>query len=158
MRISPTAEGGLRLDLEDETDWLMLAAIAHDATSCDEPLAGRLGRLVTDEEVAEDWRDFIQPEVEAGLEADRDHVLAAMDRARQDSVGDAGSLWIARDEALQWYSALNQARLAIEDLHHFGPGERIDPALLAPDARTAFLRSQFYCAFQSLLLGHAMGA
>jgi hypothetical protein len=158
MRISPTAEGGLRLDLEDETDWLMLAAIAHDAVSCDEPLAGRLGRLVTDEDAAADWREFIQPEVAAGFEADIDHVLAALDRAREDSAGAAGSLWIARGEALHWYSVLNQARLAIEDLHHFGPGERIDPASLEENARTAFLRSRFYCAFQSLLLGHAMGA
>lgn len=158
MRISPTAEGGLRLDLEDGTDWLMLAGIAHDATSCDEPLAGRLGRLVTDEDIAEDWREFIQPEVAEGFEADLAHVLAALERARQDSAGDAGSLWIPRGEALRWYSALNQARLALEDRHQFGPGERIDPAALADDARTAFLRSQFYCAFQSLLLGHAMGA
>lgn len=157
MRISPTARGGLRLDLEDATDWLMLACLGQDALACDEPLAERLGRLVTDPDAAGDWREFIQPDLETGFQGDLAQVLAAVASARDDSVDEVGSLRIPSDEALRWYSALNQARLALEERYRFGPGDQVDLSALGDEARGAFIRSQFYCAFQSLLLGHAMG-
>ncbi len=156
MKIQPTLEGGLRIDAEDADEWKLLQGITHDAISCEEHLATRLGNLITDEEVAPDWQEFIVPDLEEGFHADLSHVAAAIAAARVDCGGGPGSLWITPDEALRWYSALNQARLALEEIHHFGPGESIQPADLPPMLRSAFLRSQFYCAVQTLLLDHVM--
>ena len=65
MNIMPTLEGGLRSDIEDPSDWQLLVGIAHDAISCDEALADRLGNLVTDEDVAGDWKDYVVPDLAA---------------------------------------------------------------------------------------------
>ena len=152
----PTLEGGLRVDAEDPDDWLLLTGIAHDALSCDENLAGRLGSLVTDSELAEDWREFIIPDLDEAFQSDITHVAAAVSAARLESSGGPGPLWITRGDVMRWYSALNQARLAIEEIHRFGPGERIRAEKLPPEKRSAFLRTQFYCALQSLLLDQVM--
>jgi hypothetical protein len=156
VKILQTLEGGLRLDNEDEGDWQLLDGIARDAVSCDEHLASRLGKLITDEEVAADWREYIIPDLEEGFHSDLSHVAASIAAARLEAAGGPGPLWITRDEGLQWYSALNQARLAIEERFHFGPSEDIDAEDLPPVRRSAFLRSQFYCAIQSLLLDQVM--
>lgn len=151
-----TLEGGLRLDAEDADDWQLLNGITNDAMSCEENLANRLGKLILDEEVAPDWKDYVMPDLEEGFNADLQHVTNSIATARYDCGGEAGPLWITPDDAMQWYSALNQARLALEDRFHFGPTELINFANLAVLHRAAFIRSQFYCAVQSLLLEHVM--
>ena len=112
--------------------------------------------LITDEEVAHDWREFIVPDLEETIFiADVASCHHRHRSARLESGGGPGPLWITRDDAFQWYSALNQARLAIEERHRFGPSERSIPPACRPQ-RSAFLRSQFYCAVQSLLLEHVL--
>jgi hypothetical protein len=156
MKIMPTLEGGLRIDVEDDGDWKLLLGITHDAVSCNENLARRLGRLITDQAIAPDWREYIIPDLEQGFHDDLTKVATAIASAHVDSAGGAGPLWITPDDAAYWYSALNQARLALEDIHHFGPSDDLRPGDLTPSSRNAFLRSQLYCAIQSLLLDHVM--
>lgn len=156
MKIMPTLEGGLRIDAEDDGDWKLLQGITHDAVSCDEDLAGRLGKLITDEDVAPDWREFIVPDLGEAFDADLTHVAASIAAARMECGGGPGPLWITRDDALHWYSSLNQARLAIEEVHRFGSSEIMPHEALEPQGRNAFLRSRFYCAIQSILLDHVM--
>ena len=156
MKILPTLEGGLRIEIEDAGDWQLIKGITHDAVSCEENLANRLGNLIKDPAVAPDWREYIVPDLAEGFSADLLYVASSIAAARVEADGGPGPLWITRDDAFQWYSALNQARLALEERFHFGPGEAIDPAALPPARRSAFLRSQFYCAIQSLLLEHVM--
>lgn len=152
----PTLEGGLRVDAEEPADWQVLGGIAHDAVSCDETLASRLGNLITDEEMARDWSEFVVPDLEMGFSSSLAHVMTAITSARLEATDGPGPLWISREDGFHWFSALNQARLALEEQFHFGPGEGINPASLPPDRRSAFLRSQFYCAIQSLLLEHVI--
>jgi len=156
MKVMPTLEGGLRIDAEEDDDWKLLLGITHDAVSCDERLANRLGNLIADEEVAADWREFIVPDLEEAFHADLAHVAISIAAAHVDSGGGSGPLWITRDDALHWYSSLNQARLALEEIHHFGPSENRSYEDIPLRCRSAFLRSQFYCAIQSLLLDHVM--
>lgn len=151
MKILPTAELGLCIEVEDSGDWLLLKGITHDAVSCEEKLAHRLGKLIVDPAVAPDWHDYIVPDLEAGFSAHLITVASAIAAARVEFGGGPGPLWITGNDAWDWYSALNQARLALEDRFHFGPGQDLDPATLAPECRAPFLRSQFYCAIQSLL-------
>ena len=157
MKIMPTLEGGLRMDIEDPSDWHLLIGITHDAVSCDKPLADRLGNLITEDEVADDWKEFVVPDLDEGFSTALSDVATAIASARLESGGGPGPLWITREDGFSWYSALNQARLALEEQYHFGPGEDVDPAKLPLDRRSPFLRSQFYCAIQSLLLDHVMG-
>ena len=79
-----------------------------------------------------------------------------IETARSEASGGVGPLWIIPREVQRWYGALNQARLALEAIHHFGPSDGIDPDKLAPEKRGAFMRSQFYCALQSALLERVM--
>ncbi len=152
MKIMQTLEGGLRIDAEDEGDWQLLMGITHDALSCEEKLGDRLGGLMHDEQVARDWKEFIVPDLNEAFHTELTQVATAISAARVDSGGGPGPLWITPDDAFPWYSALNQARLAIEERFHFGPSEDIDPFALPVEARAAFLRSMFYCNIQSLLL------
>ncbi len=156
MNIQRTLEGGLRVDVEDSADWHLLSGIARDAASCDEKLADRLGRLVTDGELAPDWREYIIPDLDETFRSDVSHVATTISSALLESAGGPGPLWITREDAPRWYSALNQARLAIEEIHRFGPGENLRPEKLPPEKRSAFLRSRFYCAMQSFLLDQVM--
>lgn len=156
MKIIPTLEGGLRVDAEDPGDWILLNGIVNDALSCDEPLARRLGLLITAQELAADWHDFVVPDLKEHFSSALVHVTTAIASACLEAANGPGPLWITRDDGDHWFSALNQARLALEEQFHFGPGEKIDPAALPPVRRSAFLRSQFYCAIQSLLLEHVM--
>lgn len=157
MKVMPTLEGGLRIDLEDGGDWGFLQAIPEDVAACGSKLSERLGSVVTDEDVADDWRDYVVPDLGLAFSAQLKHVADAIARARREAADGPGTLWIRRDDAYEWYGALNQARLALEERYRFGPGETIEPLKLPPPARQAFLRSQFYCALQSLLLENGMG-
>lgn len=157
MKVMPTLEGGLRIDLEDRDDWGFLHAIQHDVTACDSQLADRLGSAVDDKELAEDWREFVVPDLDVSFSAQLRIVMEAISQARDEANDGPGTLWIRRDDAYDWYGALNQARLAIEECYHFGPGEEVEPLSLPTEARQAYLRSQFYCALQSLLLENGMG-
>ena len=156
MNVMPTLEGGLRIDAEAPHDWLILSGITDDAVSSDEKLGQRLGKLITDEDVAADWNEFVVPDLDEGFSADVVLVATRIASARVGSGGEAGALWIVPDEASQWYSTLNQARLALEERYQFGPGEIIDADELQGEERAGFIRSQFYCAIQSLLLDHVM--
>lgn len=154
MKVMPTLEGGLRIDAEDAGDWILLGMIPEDAGSSD--LAKRLGGLVTEDEVAEDWREYVVPDLADGFTRDVELVSARIVGAKIEANGGAGPLWITRDDGDAWYSTLNQARLELEHQFGFGPSEEIDPEELEAEKRSAFMRSQFYCAIQGLLLEHVM--
>ena len=156
MNVIPTLEGGLRIDAEHPHDWLLLSSVADDAVSGDEKLGERLGNLITDEEIVADWKEFVVPDLDEGFSADVVLVATRIASARVDSDGGVGSLWITPDDAAQWYSTLNQARLALELRFQFGPGDSTEPEDFPDDARSGFMRSRFYCAIQSLLLDHVM--
>lgn len=156
MKIMQTLEGGLRCDIEDEDDWHLLQSITNDAISCDEKLAQRLGNLITDPDVAPDWEEFIIPDLEEIFSADVQHVATAIASARLDSGGGPGPLWIKREDGFHWYSALNQARLAIEERFRFGPEEDVDPDELSPARRAAFIRTEIYSDIQRMLLHRVM--
>ena len=157
MRAGPTLEGGLRIDAEDLGDWEVLHAILHDAKRNDDDLASELGGMITEESVVEDWREYVVPDLREEFVNQIGTVAKAIESAMLQAGGGPGSIWITKADGFLWYGALNQARLAIEDSHHFGPSDNVDVDELPPARRSAFLRSQFYLAIQSLLLDHVMG-
>ena len=156
MKVAPTLEGGLRIDPETAEDWHVLRAILIDANSHDTDLATRLGGMVTDERIAEDWREFVVPDLRESFADDLNQIQAAIESAAAFPKNGASQIWISRDDAFSWYGALNQARLALEERYRFGPDPESDPSNHQPVLHEALLRSQFYCALQSFLLRHAL--
>ena len=154
MKAMPTLQGGLRIDAEDPDDWDLLRAIIADAQESD--LASRLGSLISEEAGAEDWEELVVPDLREGFQDNLAEVGASIEAAIVHADGEPGPLWITPEDAFAWYSALNQARLALEERHRFGPSERLDPKRLTPERGTAFFRSKFYCAIQGLLLEYVM--
>jgi len=157
MKIAPTIEGGLRIDPESDEDWHVLRAIMLDANGMDIDLASRLGDLITDERLAEDWEENIVPDLRESFTDDLNHIYAAIETAAAFPQDDETPIWITRDDAFTWYSALNQARLALEEKYKFGPEPDTDPANLTPLRHEALVRSHFYCALQSFIIQHSLG-
>lgn len=149
MKAAPTLEGGLRIDLESPIDWMVLRCIPYDARGV--ALADRLGTLMDADPQAEDWREFVVPELHETF----DSQLAAVEQALAEA-GDGDSpaeIFIRRDDGEQWFGALNQARIALEERYHF---IKEDPAAMTPGTRSAFFRAHSYQNLQYLLLRHVM--
>jgi len=156
MKIEPTVERGLRIDPETAEDWHILRAIILDANGNDADLASRLGDLITDEKIAEDWQDIIVPDLRESFSDDLHHIYAAIETAAAFPKDEESPIWITKDDAFNWYSALNQARLALEEKYKFGPDPEADPANHTPLRKEALMRNHFYCALQSFILRHAL--
>ncbi len=156
MRIAPTLEGGLRIDPETAEDWHILRAIVLDANGHETDLATRLGAMVTDERVAEDWQDFVVPDLRESFTDDLNQIQAVIETAAAFPKDGESPIWITREDAFSWYSALNQARLALEERYGFGSDPESDAANLSLIRHEALLRSQFYCALQSFILRYAL--
>lgn len=156
MTAMPTLEGGLRIDAENDRDWELLRTIISDANGCATDLASRLGNCITDEALSEDWVELVVPDLRDNFQDELAQIGAAIEAAIFNADNGPGPIWITREDAWPWYSALNQARLALEEIHHFGPEEKAAPLKMAPFKRAAFIRSGFYSDIQSLLLQHVM--
>ena len=156
MTAMPTLEGGLRIDAEEDGDWEILRTIISDANCCLIDLASRLGECMSDEAVFEDWEELVVPDLRDSFQDELAQIAASIEAAIFNSDNGPGPIWITRDDAWPWYSALNQARLALEEVHHFGPEEKADPLKMKPIKRAAFIRSGFYSDIQSLLLLHVL--
>ncbi|MFT4175555.1 MAG: hypothetical protein QM627_02760 [Luteolibacter sp.] len=157
MKAMPTLEGGLRLDTEDPSDWEFLRAIVTDAQATTEhDLAERLGRLIPENAGGEDWEEFVVPDLREMFQDELAEVAAAIESAVVEADGGAGPVWINPENASQWYSTLNQARLNLEEIFRFGTAEDLDPTMSSPMRAAAFIRSKFYCTIQSLLLEYVM--
>ena len=156
MKVMPTLEKGLRIEVETATDWLGLEQIATDALEGGiETLPTRLSALMDEES---EWDEIVVPELEDFFTGQLRMVRDTIHAAQQESTDSAeGMFLIMRAEGAQWYGALNQARLALETHYRFGPGEEVNEVeSFPPPKRSAFIRSQFYCALQSVLLEHVL--
>jgi hypothetical protein len=156
MKAMPTLEGGLRIDAESADDWAVLRSIVEDANAGETDLASRLGGMISEEAGAEDWDELVVPDLREAFQDELAQVGASIESAVYHADEGPGPIWITRDDVSAWYSALNQARLGLEEQFAFGPGESINPHGYTPARRAAFIRSRFYCAIQGLLLEHVM--
>jgi hypothetical protein len=154
MKVAPTIEGGLRINPENDMDWHLLRSIILDANASDHDLAARLGDLIYDEKISEDWQDIVVPDLRESFSDDLHHVYAAIETAAAFPKNDETPIWISPADAQKWYSALNQARLELEEIHRFGQNPELDAKNFKPIRRDALLRSRFYCELQSLILDH----
>jgi hypothetical protein len=146
MRIAPTLEGGLRLDVETSFDWMLLRCIPADARGSSSELADRLNELMAEDPAAGDWREYVLPD----LRAQFDGQISLIEEALKSPDDEPAEIVIHRADGDRWYGALNQARLALDARYHFSEDE--DPDTLTPGKRTAWFRYNWYQQIQSLLL------
>jgi len=150
MKIGPTLEGGLRIDVETAFDWMLLRCIPADARGAKVELADRLGELMRSDQGEEDWRDYVLPDLRSQFDGQISLIEKALDQPGEEPA----EIVILRADGERWYGALNQARLALEARYHFNEDE--DPDTLTPGKRTAWYRYNTYQRIQSLLLHFVM--
>jgi hypothetical protein len=157
MKILPTTPAGMALHLESGEEWSMLTGILRDARSPGFDLVEQVGGKMAGTPGADDWEEFVLPDLREGFDQHLKTVLKAIETARFEAAGGPGVVLIPAAQVFDWYAALNQARLALEARHQFG-GVPLGSSFskVSPDTLTAYYRSQFYCAVQSLLLEHGM--
>jgi len=156
MKAMLTLEGGLRIDAEEPSDWELLTQMIFDADRGESDLANRLGGLIRDDAGAEDWQEYVVPDLREAFHDELSDVAVALENAINEANGGPGPIWIGPNDAMAWYSALNQARLALEEEFQFGQTENLDPTEFPVEKHSAFSRSRIYCALQGMLLEHVM--
>lgn len=150
MKIAPTLEGGLRLDVESAFDWMLLRCIPADARGSSTELADRLADFVADDPGAGDWREYVLPD----LRAQFDGQISMIEEALKSDDDGPAEIQIYRADGERWYGALNQARLSLESRYSFGDDEELEA--MTPGKRTAWFRYNWYQRLQSMLLHFVM--
>jgi hypothetical protein len=147
MKIGPTLNGGMRIDAESAEDWEILRYLPYDARP--QELAERLTDAT--EEDTTDWREYVLPDLQESFTNQVAFVYHAIEKAAAEANGEAGALFVEKADALQWYGALNQARLTLQTNHQL-PQDASELKGMEPERRGAFYRSHFYCIIQTLLI------
>ena len=157
MRILPTEPAGLVLEVESADEWPMLTGILRDARLAGFDPANHVSGPMRAGDAGGDWEEFVLPELREGFEEHLRTVLKALEDARYKSGGGPASVRIPHGAMFHWYAALNQARLALENRYRFTTGIQENPENgPAAERRSAYYRSQFYCALQCHLLDHGI--
>lgn len=150
MKLTPTLDGGFRIDTEHDGDWVLLHSILDDADP--EKLAHQLSESIQSSEIDEDWREFVVPDLIESFNSDLAKVREALKCAHDGN--NPQPIHVPPRESMAWYSSLNQARLNLEECFHF------DSDISSKDddivRKMAFLRSKIYLELQSLIFERAM--
>ena len=148
MKVLPTLEGGLKLMIDNDLDWQVLAMVSQDAGS---GVSDELADLMDEDAM---WEDVVKPDLDALFEdqlTKLNQTIASAQQTGEDEV------CIEPQDADTWYGALNQARLQLEKAYQLSKlREEGDLQALESEPRSAFFRDRFYCHLQSLLLDYVM--
>jgi hypothetical protein len=147
MKIGLTLNGGMRIDAESAEDWQILRYLPYDARP--QELAERL--TAATEEDTTDWREYVLPDLQESFTKQVAFVYHAIEKAAVDASEQAGPLFVEKQDAINWYGALNQARLTLQARYEL-PLDEDELLGIEPERRGAFFRSDFYSIIQSLLI------
>ena len=158
MKILQSGEGELEIVVEEESEWFLLDSICNDAAlSGDDWLADRLSETMDEESC---WDDIVTPELSEKFRGQVQVVKRALAKAFQEAVGkdqsSGTSILIKKEEAEEWYGALNQAGLVLESEFKLSEIEDYDPAKIPGPALAALGRSQFYLRLKSYIFTMCM--
>jgi hypothetical protein len=119
-------DGGILFEGIDALLFKMLIQIRTSAELDDPRVEARFYQVPSHDPEAdtlrEDWKAFVQPDLHSEFAASRETVDADLRRSQDDNTG-LRSLLIPRRHIDHWLSALNQARLALAELHGFSEAE-----------------------------------
>lgn len=154
MRMAPTLQGGLRLDIESLLDWARLEMICIDASKINTLLSNTLAEKM---QIEADWRNYVMPDLDAMFSEQISSIYSTIKTARSRGEEEA-ELHIDSESADTWYGALNQARLALEEKYGLSKYEAEpldDLANLTEETKAALMRSNFYAILQNGIIEHA---
>lgn len=179
MRLSIQKEKNVwRISDLDDTHLDLIRQAAEDASIGDSP-EGR-ARLfpspvpkkdqLREGEFLEDWGDFVADDLETQFAGDVGTVLADLDnavpqRSTKETPERRLRLDVPLEHAQAWFSALNQARLMLDQKYKLHPEngdfvpvlkEEHGPGLDMQERLEVFMRYEFYAALQEWLVRHAM--
>lgn len=176
MKFVVTETGALLADL-DRIEYMLLTQVADAADYTDsvlvrrrlfpEPVGGDLDGKVR-REINEDWQEHVIPDLEnsfrRALETfEADVANARLGQAEGNGVFDGQpstyNVEIPMEHTDAWCSALNQARLALNekyDLDLLGNEEEEDEAAIASAEWLARLQNEYYGMIQELLIRRLM--
>jgi len=100
-----------------------------------------------DDDLVEDWKAFVQPELLTLFQADRETVRADVRGAREE--GGGFSLRIPKNHSDAWLGALNQARLAIAEEGGFEENDIAED--VSPDPEDPRAMALFQLGFYGFL-------
>lgn len=153
MKVGPTVDGRLKLTLENPEDYALMSMLLRDASDDGEVenLVNRIGKNSTEE----DWEEFVKPELISQFNADLLKVSNTLKEIIDTDTADQTDLFISNDDCREWYSAINQARLSLEEEYTLSEVKYdYDPATLSPEQLEPLLRDNFYLFLQDLILNH----
>jgi hypothetical protein len=156
------------LDEIGEVEWFMLSQLpdSADFTRSEKGRRRLLPDVSDDEEVASDWRDYVQPDLETRFQ-DEIRVVAS-DLARVEELLKKGRpdsqfrLKVPVDHAQTWYSVLNQARLILNEDHEIVETEKslmsgeLIPTAIDEQKWLFMVQYRIYAAVQEFLLNYLM--
>jgi hypothetical protein len=156
----------------------LLRQVAEDASIGDEashkrlyPSPIRMAEDDEDDEFLNDWKDFVADELENQFAGDVGTVLADLDnirphRSTKEMLEPRHLLDVPLDHARAWFSALNQARLMLDQKFNLHPGgenefrlflsEEESGGVDVKDRLAVYMRYEFYAAIQEWLVQRAM--
>lgn len=141
MKILPTLAGHLKIQPEKHSEWTLLRQIIRDANPT---------QMATDFSARMDsdscWEDIVQPELEETF----NHQLTCVASATK--ITDDEGFIIPRDRLMDWYGALNQARLMLEKAHTLSTLDLNEINTFPPPLRQAMIRENAYRRLQGLIL------
>ncbi len=168
MKIKRLDGGGLRFSRVSGEQMRLFGQIAVHADTIGTPEAEeRLfqplmaqPRTAKDDQANDDWQDTIVPDLRESFNRDLETVQADLRQARVDS-GEDGPVFsfiVGEDHIQAWYSALNQARLVMQERYRFPESDSAEALieLLQSANLKPFLTSRFYVEIQAALLELAM--
>jgi len=156
------------LDEIGEVEWFMLFQLPESAdfTRSAKGRSRILPEVTDDSEVASDWKEYVQPELETRFLDEIQLVAAdlqqAEELAKKGTNGGVYRLRVPIDHTQMWYSVLNQARLILNEDHEIAQTERVlmsgDQLPTAVDEEKWLIMVQYriYGAIQEFLLTYLM--
>lgn len=180
MRLSiHKKEGVWRLSDMEEVHVQLLRQAADDASMRDDkdgqarlyPLPVSSKDVLREGEFLEDWKEYVTDELNTQFASDIGILLDDMDGLETVKTGKKGheatcQLTVPMDHGPAWFSALNQARLLLDQQYTLHPqGEEFepdtDPVLIGdvdPAQRfAAYMRYEFYAVIQEWIVKHVLG-
>ncbi len=151
-----TKEGGVLFEGVDPLFLRLLGEIRSSAELDDPRVEARFFQTPStdpeNDELREDWKSLIEPELHTAFGAARDAVEADLRRAESGSPANR-SLLIPRPHIDHWLGALNQARLALFEFHKFSEKEMSRSPIEPSDPREhALLQMHVYGLLQEWLV------
>ena len=173
MKLALTDESWI-LEALNPIEWRFLSELPHLASGRELP-PDALKRLKPDpidplqalesDESAfeEDWREFVEPDLDRLFSEARDRVIEDLAAAIRDSdLPLPERIEIANDNSEPWFSVINQARLLMNEVHGMADAsERFDPEVFGESEKGVerillLAQYEFYTAIQSILLEYRM--